>query len=82
MLRKLSSFLIRWFHTAFACCSDLYVMPISRSQFRRLQFCSFCFSHGRVVMVDPPPAESLGEQVGPLPMPKSEAQADGHTSAC
>ena len=54
MLRKSSSPLIGWFDTAAVCCSDLRIMPASRSRVRRTQFCSLCLSHGLVIVVDPP----------------------------
>ena len=70
ILRKSSSLLMWWSHTAVACRSDLCVM---RPPEVETHFCSLSLSHGRVVVVDPPPAECMANQVGAPPMQTPEA---------
>ena len=83
MLRKSGSPLIRWFDTAVACRSDLCLILTSQNRVRRTKICSLCLSHGRVIVVDPPPpAESMGNQVGLPPMPRPVTREDGHPPAC
>ena len=82
MLRNSGSPLIGWFETAVAWRSALCVMPTSQSRVGGTQICSLCLFHGRVIVVDPPPAESMGNQVGLPPMPRGQTGADGHTPAC
>ena len=73
MLRNSGSPLIGWFDAAVACRSALCVMRTSRSRVRRTHICSLCLCHGRVIVVDPPPAESMGNQVGLPPVPRGQS---------
>ena len=82
MLHKLSSRLMGWFDKAVACRTVLCMMPTSQSRVWPTPFCSLGLSYGQNVVVDPPPAESMGNQRGPPPMPRPGAQADGYTPAC